>query len=372
MTQFWIAALALGLAAAAMVLVPVIRASSRAGEKRGSAAFGTGVLVALAVPVVGILMYSHWSTWNWGQAPAAAQGGDQMHEMDQALRALEQRLVQNPDEIDSWLLLGRTYMSLRRFDDAAGAFRQAANLDGNKSSDILSDLGEALALSQPEGLQGEAGAIFERVLQVEKAYPKALWYGGLNAYENANWALAIERLETLMTLNPPETLVPLIQERISSARAQAAGGGAMAAMAASAPAASAPAESAPAAAPEPAAEPVPAPGEGIRLDVSIDPALAARISRPAPVFIIARLPTGGPPLAVIRARSNELPISVTLTDANAMMEGVTILDQPELDLVARVSLSGGPAQAPGDLYGAVKYSGGNGGPINLRIERVAE
>ncbi|NGP54701.1 hypothetical protein [Thioalkalivibrio sp. XN8] len=370
MTQFWIAALALGLVAAAMVLVPVIRAWVQEGEGRSSATLGTGILVAFAVPVVGIIMYSHWSTWNWGQSPNMAQGGDEMHEMDQALRALEQRLVQNPDELESWQLLGRTYMSLRRFEDAASAFRRAASLDGNQSPNILADLGEALALSQPEGLQGEAGAIFERVLMVQPASPKALWYGGLNAYENANWELAIERLEKLMTLNPPETLVPLIEERIASARSHGAGGGPMAAAAGPA-AETAPPNPAPEAA-APAAAPAVAAGEGIRLEVSIDPALAARINRSAPVFIIARLPAGGPPLAVVRARSTELPVSVTLTDANAMMEGVTILDQPELDLVARVSLSGGPAEAPGDLYGAVKYSGGDGGPVNLRIDRVAD
>lgn len=368
MTQFWIAALALGLVAAAMVLVPVIRAWVQEGEERSSATLGTGILIALAIPVVGIMMYSHWTTWNWGQNPGMAQGGDQVHEMDQALRALEQRLVQNPDELESWLLLGRTYMSLRRFEDAASAFRRAASLDGNQSPNILADLGEALALSQPEGLQGEAGAIFERVLMVQPGSPKALWYGGLNAYENANWELAIERLEKLMTLNPPETLVPLIEERIASARSHGTGGGPMAAVAAPAAETASPAPEAPAA----AAAPVAATGEGIRLEVSIDPALAARINRSAPVFIIARLPTGGAPLAVVRARSTELPVSVTLTDANAMMEGVTILDQPELDLVARVSLSGGPAEAPGDLYGTVKYSGGDGGPVNLRIDRVAE
>jgi cytochrome c-type biogenesis protein CcmH len=378
MTQFWIAALALGLAAAAMVLVPVIRAWARQDGERNSSVLGVGILVAMAIPVVGIMLYSHWSTWDWGQGGMQAQAGAEegMHEMDDALRALEQRLEQNPQELESWLLLGRTYMSLRRFEDAAGAYRNAAALDGGNSPQIQSDLGEALALSQPEGLQGEAGAIFERVLMVDPAYPKALWYGGLNAFENANWDLAVERLEKLLSMSPPETLVPLIEERIAAARANAAGGP-MAGM--SMPAADPAADTAAAApqaaaAPEAAAAPAaaPAPGEGIVLNVSLDPALAARIPRPAPVFIIARLPTGGPPLAVVRARSNELPLSVTLTDANAMMEGVTILDQPELSLVARISLSGGPAQRPGDLYATVDYRGGDGGPIRLHIDRVAE
>ena len=367
MTQFWIAALALGLAAAAMVLVPVIRAWARADGERNSSVLGVGIVIALAIPVAGIMLYSHWSTWDWGTGGMQAQaGGDQgMHEMDEALRALEQRLEQNPEELESWLLLGRTYMSLRRFEDAATAYRKAAALEGGDSPQIQSDLGEALALSQPEGLQGEAGAIFERVLQAEPAYPKALWYGGLNALENANWDLAVERLEKLLSMNPPETLVPLIEERIAVARANAAGG--MPPAMAEPPAAAAPA-------PATAAGESRSQGqaEGIRLDVSLDPGLATRIPRPAPVFIIARLPTGGPPLAVVRARSNELPLSVTLTDANAMMEGVTILDQPELQLVARISLSGGPGQSPGDLYATVDYRGDESGPVRLHIDRVAE
>jgi hypothetical protein len=54
------------------------------------------------------------------------------------------------------------------------------------------------------------------------------------------------------------------------------------------------------------------------------------------------------------------------------MEGVTILDQAELELVVRVSLSGSPAQRPGDLYGAVDYVRGNGGPTRITIDRIAQ
>ncbi|MFU8896850.1 MAG: hypothetical protein ACNA8J_10720, partial [Gammaproteobacteria bacterium] len=140
------------------------------------------------------------------------------------------------------------------------------------------------------------------------------------------------------------------------------------------PAPEAPAEpsyEAPAVAAEPAPEAQPA-ANGISLEISLDPALASRISRPTPLFIIARNPGGGAPLAVIRANSAELPISVRLTDANAMMEGVTISDQPELELIARVALSGSPAQNPGDLFGTVDYVRGNSGTTRIRIDRVAE
>ena len=388
MTQFWIAALALGLAAAAVVLVPVIRAWARQDKDRSSSALGVGIVVALAIPGVSLMLYSRWSTWDWstGGMTQAAES-DAVHEMDEAIAALEQRLRQQPQDMESWLLLGRSYMSMRRFNDAARAYRQASALDGQSSPEILADMGEAIALSDPEGLQGEAGAIFERVLAASPSHPKGLWYGGLNAYENADWALADQRLSLLLTLNPPETLIPLLEERIAAARAHAEEGGPIA------PEAVAAVPVAPAPAPEPAPEaeqppaevapmaaeaPGGAPGagadtgEGIRLEVSLEPSLAARIPGPTPMFILARNPGGGPPLAVIRGNSADLPVSVTLSDANAMMEGVTITDQDALELVVRVSLSGTPAQRPGDLYGTVNYVRGDNGPVRIKIDRVAE
>lgn len=224
MTQFWIAALALGLAAAAFVLVPVIRSWAGEQSERSSAALGVGIVIALAVPVVSVMLYSRWSTWDWGAGGMRAGSEESaMHEMDQALAMLERRLAQNPDDLEGWLLLGRSHMAMQRFDQAARAYRRAAAIDGNNSVQILADLGEALALSEPDGLQGEAGAIFERVLAMNPQHPKGLWYGGLNAYENFNWALADQRLSLLLTMNPPETLIPIIQERIEQSRAHLGG-----------------------------------------------------------------------------------------------------------------------------------------------------
>jgi cytochrome c-type biogenesis protein CcmH len=365
MMQFWIAALALGLAAAAFVLVPVLLAWAKHDKARSSAALGVGIVVAFAIPVIATMLYTRWSTWDWssGGMQAGGSGGAAIHEMDQVIGLLQQRLRLQPDDLQGWTLLGRSYMSMGRFGEASQAFRQAAALDGHESPDILADFGESLALSDPEGLQGEAGAIFERVLATHPAHPKALWYGGLNAYENANWALADKRLSRLLTLDPPETLVPLLEQRIAAARAHVGDPAAQAEpVAEPVVVAEAPA----------AAEPPAHAGDGIHLEISLDPALAARIPGPTPLFIIARNIGGGPPLAVIRANSAELPMSVELTDANAMMEGITITDQADLELVARVAMSGSPAQRPGDLFGAVNYARGNSGPTRIRIDRIAE
>jgi cytochrome c-type biogenesis protein CcmH len=377
MTQFWIAALALGLVAAAFVLVPVLRAWRLEGAGRSSSTLGIGIVLALAIPVTANMLYARWSTWDWGSGGGRAMGtsAEAEHEMEDLVAALEERLNQRPEDLEGWMMLGRSYMSMGRYGDGARAFRQAANLDGNQNPQILADLGEAIGLSDPMGLQGEAAGIFERVLAQSPSHPKALWYGGLNAFENSDFVLAEQRLSLLLTLNPPETLVPIIEERITAARAHT---GAMPATPedrsstpAGTPAPEVPAVAAAPAQQEATAAPTTA-SNGIQLQISLDPALAARIPGPTPVFIIARNSGGGPPLAVIRSSSAELPLAVELTDANAMMEGVTITDQPELELVARVALSGSPAQRPGDLFGAVNYARGNSGPTRIRIDQVAE
>jgi len=370
MIEFWIAALALGLVAAAVVLVPVLRAWAKGGHARSGSTLGVAIAVALAVPIAALVLYSRWTTWDWsGDAARAAQAeSEEVHAMDEAVRDLVARLQREPENIDGWAMLGRTYMSMGRFGDAAGAYRQALDVAGGEPVELMANYAEAQALSDPQGLQGGAGQMFERILELSPDNRKGLWYGGIYAFENRQFEVSEDRLSKLMTMNPPETLIPLIQERIAEARAHIDVDPAM--FAAAQPATEqAPAEPAPEASAPPA--PVVADGEAIPIQVTIDPAVAGSLPGGAPLFIIARNPAGGPPLAVIRRTASELPLALALRDENAMMQGMTILDQPELELVARVSLSGSPAAQPGDLFGGITYRRG-GGPVQIRIDRVVE
>ncbi|MEJ2515033.1 MAG: hypothetical protein P8080_05715 [Gammaproteobacteria bacterium] len=371
MIGFWIAALALGLVAAAVVFVPVLRGWLKQGEGRSGATLGLGVVMAFVIPVTALVLYSQWTTWDWSgeTGRAAARQAEQTHDMEEAVEALVARLQREPQDVEGWSMLGRTYMSMRRFEDAAGAFRQGLDAASGEPIELLADYGEALALSDPQGLQGQAGPLFERVLELNPAHPKGLWYGGIYAYENRDFSTSVERLNTLLTMNPPQTLVPLIEERIAEAEAHMGVDPAMFAAAEESQGAG-PVSTAAAATPadrEPSAEAGTA--GGIPIEISLDPELASRLGNGAPLFIIARNPAGGPPLAVIRKASDQLPVAVELSDSNAMMQGVTILDQPELSLVARVSLSGSPAAKPGDLFGEVVYKQGDG-PVQIRIDRV--
>ena len=77
---------------------------------------------------------------------------------------------------------------------------------------------------------------------------------------------------------------------------------------------------------------------------------------PAPgatLFVFARAVEGPRmPVAVARLAAAELPTLVTLDDSMAMMPGRTLSAAGPVELVARVTTSGGVAASAGDLEGS--------------------
>jgi len=102
--------------------------------------------------------------------------------------------------------------------------------------------------------------------------------------------------------------------------------------------------------------PVKAPGgsqgeapAALRLALSLAPGLSA--APDATVFVFARTPGTPMPLAVDRFLAGELPREVVLDEGSAMIPGQGLGSVPALEVVARVTASGGVRAAPGDLEG---------------------
>ena len=93
----------------------------------------------------------------------------------------------------------------------------------------------------------------------------------------------------------------------------------------------------------------------------------------AALFIFARAPEGGPPVAVIRETASAVPGEFSLSDANNMLPGRSLADFEALTIVARISASGQPTEQPGDVYGEILYTSEVGsGIVELVIDRIAQ
>jgi cytochrome c-type biogenesis protein CcmH len=134
-----------------------------------------------------------------------------------------------------------------------------------------------------------------------------------------------------------------------------------------------------AAAPSTAAPSTAAPSKGAAssaaqatVNLSIAPALQARLSGDTPVFVFAREPGGrGPPLAAKRLTGAAIGTQIRLSPADSMIPGRVLTAGQTVSITARVSFSGQALPSAGDLYGELTYRVGSDGVRDLVIDRVS-
>jgi cytochrome c-type biogenesis protein CcmH len=351
MNIFLLVAAVMAAIAAAVVATPLLR------DKQSRA---LGMLAALIVVGAAAGLYPLWSNWNW-HAPAQAPGAEGGPDVAAMVAKLEKRLHDEPNDEKGWLMLGRSYLALERFDDAILAYDHAHRLD-DKSADAAMGLGEAISLRAGGEIPPPAAQLFEDALTLAPGNPKALLYGGFAAASRGDPALARSRWQALKNLHPPAQVEQMLDARIAALGPES---GDPAASAAQAGTSASPAGTSTSAGGLGAAE--------VAVKIDIAPNLKSRLVSEAPLFVFAREPGAkGPPLAAKRLSSAAIGTQVHLSSADSMLPGRVLVSGQRVSITARVSFSGQPVPSAGDLYGELSYDVGRDGVRNLVIDRVAE
>lgn len=355
MTAFIVIAVCMAAAAAATVAWPLLR------QARSRLA---GVVAAVAIGAAAAGLYPLWSNWNWRSAPPPERAASP--QVLAMVAQLERKMRDAPDDLNGWLLLGRSYVALERIDDAVDAYGRAHRLDANNVPALLG-LGEALSLRAGGNITPAAGQLFEQALTLEPDNPQALLYAGFGAATRGDRATARRRWMAVKATHPPAEIEQMLDQRIAelgTADLQGASG---------APATEPAAATARAAPSNEAAAGAGRPGAQADVNLSIAPALKARLNGSAALFIFAREPGGrGPPLAAKRLTSAAIGTEIRLSAADSMVPGRVLAAGQTVSITARVSFSGQPLPAAGDLYGELTYRVGEDGVKNLVIDRVAQ
>jgi len=353
MSAFIIVAALMAAIAATVVAVPLMR------DKKSRL---VGALAALLVAGAAAGLYPLWSNWDW-HAPAQAQA-IAAPEVAAMMAKLEQHLREDPNDLAGWLMAGRSYTALQRLDDAVSAYDRAHQLDGNSVEADLG-LGEALSLRAGGEITPPAAQLFEDAIRAEPNNPKALLYGGFAAATRGERALARSRWQALKDLHPPAQIEQMLDARIAELGAAPAS--------TAAPSGTAPPSGTNA---SPAGTSASAEGSAaarVTVNIRIAPALKSRVKPEAPLFVFARDPgSQGPPLAAKRLTGAAIGTQVQLSAADSMMPGRVLVSGRRVSITARVSFSGQPTPATGDLYGELGYDVGHDGALDLVIDRVAD
>ncbi len=184
------------------------------GEDRATGAAptrnrGVALAVAIALPSIALALYfvvgnPQAMSPQSAAAVEAAAHGLQNAQIEGMVEQLASRLRQNPEQPEGWAMLGRSYGALARFGDAAQAF---ANAVARRPDDagLLADYADALAMAQGRRLQGEPETIIARALKADPANLKALALAGSAAFENKDYAAAIQYWERILPSLPPDS-----------------------------------------------------------------------------------------------------------------------------------------------------------------------
>ncbi len=344
MITFIVIAAAMVLAIAALLAVPLL---SRRPPTPQSPLMALAVLIVLAAGASGL--YATFSNWNWSSAKTATADGSPQS----MVATLARRLAKDPNDLNGWLLLGRSYSVLEETPLAVRAYEHANQLAKGENVDALLGLAEALVAEDDSQLSGRAGDLVDKALMLDPHSPKALFYGAASAIQRKQLPLARERFTTLLAENPPDNVRPIIEQQIQAID-QALGA------------------AAPAAGPDTGAGAAAAGGAParVRIHITVAPTLKAGEKGDAPLFVFVRDPrAAGPPLAVKRLAAH-FPQNVELSSADAMLAGHGIQVGQDVEIVARISGSGGPLARTGDPFGSVAYHVAATGAVNVVIDRL--
>lgn len=258
--------------------------------------------------------------------------------LQEAVAQLEAALQRNPEQVEGWRLLGRAHASAQQPGKARDAYARAAALAPDQP-DILVEAAQASALADPQRrFDRKTVAMLERALQLQPQHQRARWFLGIAQRQAGQPAQAAHTWEPLLAQVDAKTLVPLRQQ-IDAARKEAG---------------------------LPVLPAAPEPPGSLRVAVKLDPQLAARLHGDASVFVIARVPNGPPmPVAVEKHSARELPFSATLDDDDGPMPMRKLSALQDVEVIARLSMSGNAIPQPGDLESQPRH-------VHLPAGRVVE
>ncbi len=180
--------------------------------------------VACALPLLSLVWYFATGRPELPARPFADRdaGQERVENAERLLDDLQQRLNAKPDDLQGWVLLGRTALRVGRFQQAADALARAIVLAPERA-DLLSSYAEALILQNRGEVSARAREALDSALRLDPADVSAGFYRGLAEEQDGKPREALTRWLALEAAAPADApWLAALQEEIARL-AQASG-----------------------------------------------------------------------------------------------------------------------------------------------------
>ncbi|HEY9092389.1 tetratricopeptide repeat protein [Parasphingorhabdus sp.] len=135
------------------------------------------IAAILAVGAIGVQVYRSTSGEDDSAGTQLATNeSEQAPSVGEVIAGLEKKLQDNPDDADSWRMLGWSYFETGKFAESATAMKRATTLDP-ENPEYWSMLGEALVMaSDGQQVPDDAADAFRKALALDKTDPRARYF----------------------------------------------------------------------------------------------------------------------------------------------------------------------------------------------------
>ena len=282
---------------------------------------------------------------------------EQQPSINEAVAMLEEELEQRPDNAEGWYMLGTTYIGMQRFEEGLAALRKTLTLlpkEAPQYAGVMGQYAQALFFANGSKITDDVRNQIDRTLAIEPFEITVLGLLGIDAFEQQKYQAAIDYW-TKGLVNADGEAATSLKSGIATARERLKAQGIDVAESNTA-----------------SLETGDTPA--IRVQLSINDQLKSGLKPEQTVFIFARPVGGRMPLAAMRLQVSQLPLEVVLDDSMAMSPQAKLSQQSEVEVTARVSMTGQPQASAGDLFGTLSPVAvrGNEAALSLVIDRVVD
>ena len=142
---------------------------------------------------------------------------DRQSVLNRAVSDLSQRLLENPDDLRAWELLGASLMALGRPEEAQTAFLETVKRSG-RDGDYLAMYAESLIRSNNGQINTAARGVLREAEKTDSTDPRIQFYLGLADAQEGNVGAAVDRWFALANGAPGDApWLPMVVGRINEA-----------------------------------------------------------------------------------------------------------------------------------------------------------
>ncbi|MGB5207842.1 MAG: c-type cytochrome biogenesis protein CcmI [Azonexus sp.] len=156
------------------------------------------VAILVLMPVLAVLGYGMLGNPN-ALDPTRIAAPPQMtqEQINDMVAKLAARMEANPDNMQGWLMLARSYKTMGRYAEAAEAYGKAEKVI-NDDPELLASYAETIAMATGSGLTGKPSQLVERALKIDPQHPHSLFLAGAAAMEAGDNKKGIAYWEALL------------------------------------------------------------------------------------------------------------------------------------------------------------------------------